>query len=267
MLAAAFWSGLAQWVLSKWISDDLDYISDVSHTLPIRFAIGFLTIGCTVLITWIWEFIAFKNEDAERQAKAISLAKDAELAGLTQQLQPHFLFNSLNSISALVVNRPDEARIMIQQLSDFLRGTLKKDNKQLTWLSEELGHLQLYLNIEKVRFGHRLSTVINCDEISLDLKLPALILQPILENAIKFGLYDTIDEVEIKIESKVENKMLILTVQNPFDPTTSINSRGTGFGFKSVSRRLFLIYGRNDLLKTTTTEDTFTTTVHFPQII
>ncbi len=86
------------------------------------------------------------------------LAKDAELYKLRQQLQPHFLFNSLNSISALVTSRPEQARKMIQQLSDFLRGTLKKEENQWITLEEELQHLELYLDIEKVRFGHRLHT-------------------------------------------------------------------------------------------------------------
>ncbi|MGL1273916.1 histidine kinase, partial [Vibrio parahaemolyticus] len=83
---------------------------------------------------------------------------------LRQQLQPHFLFNSLNSISALIISQPEKARHMIQQLSDFLRGTLKKEEQQWNSLQEEMQYLQLYLDIEKVRFGHRLHTNIIMNE-------------------------------------------------------------------------------------------------------
>src|SRR5258708_40173562 len=105
------------------------------------------------------------------------------------------LFNSINSISAITGSKPEQARKMIQQLSDFLRGNLKKEEQQWVPLSEELQYLELYLDIEKVRFGHRLSTEISCEEGCLGLKLPPMLLQPIVENAIKFGLYDTTDAV------------------------------------------------------------------------
>jgi LytS/YehU family sensor histidine kinase len=94
----------------------------------------------------------------QREHEADKLLREAELASLRQQLQPHFIFNSLNSISALAGSRPEEARKMIQQLSDFLRGTVRKDQQQSVALSEEFKHLELYLEIEKVRFGHRLRT-------------------------------------------------------------------------------------------------------------
>src|SRR5690606_12610382 len=98
---------------------------------------------------------------------------------------------SLNSISALVHSRPEEARKMIQQLSDFLRGTLKKEENQWTSLADELDHVQLYLEIEKVRFGYRLHTEIVADDASGNCRIPHMLLQPVVENAIKFGLYDT----------------------------------------------------------------------------
>src|SRR6185436_1417225 len=131
-----------------------------------------------------WFYMKTESERKQRKSDAEKLAREAELTGLRQQLQPHFLFNSLNSISALAGTKPEEARKMIQQLSDFLRGTLKKDDQQLVSLSEELQQLQLYLEIEKVRFGHRLRTEITNDERSLSLQLPSLLLQPIVENAI-----------------------------------------------------------------------------------
>ncbi|MEP7128288.1 MAG: histidine kinase [Chitinophagales bacterium] len=207
--------------------------------------------------------MSFSNE--QRKADAIRLARDAELFNLRQQLQPHFLFNSLNSINALIGTRPEEARKMIQHLADFLRGTLKKEEQQWVLLADELNHLQLYLEIEKVRFGHRLMTEIISDEESNQLRLPSLLLQPIVENAIKFGLYDTTGAITISIHARKENMQLAITVQNPYDPQTSAAATGTGFGLKSVQRRLYLLFARNDLLITETANQLFTTTIKIPQ--
>ena len=181
-------------------------------------------------------------------------------------LQPHYLFNSLNSISALTIVKPEEARRMIQQLSDFLRGTLKRDDQQISMLAEELEHLQLYLEIEKVRFGHRLNTVIEADENCLQMKIPSLLLQPIVENAIKFGLYDTIENVTIKIKVLKHNSDLQIQISNPFDPDTAATGKGTGFGLDSIKRRLFLIFGRTDLLHTQNQNSNFILTMNIPQI-
>lgn len=90
---------------------------------------------------------------------------------------------------------------MIQQLSDFLRGTLKKEEHQQVSLQEEIHHLQLYLDIEKVRFGHRLQTSLEIDEQAAAMQIPVLLLQPVVENAIKFGLYDTTEDVLIRIKA------------------------------------------------------------------
>jgi LytS/YehU family sensor histidine kinase len=155
---------------------------------------------------------------------------------------------------------------MIQQLSDFLRGTLRKNEQQWNTLEEELNYLGLYLDIEKVRFGHRLKTEIIYNDEALALKIPALLLQPVVENAIKFGLYDTTGEVLIKLEAKKEFNYLKVMVQNPFDPETSQPLKGTGFGLSSIQRRLFLLFARHDLISTKKDEDLFITMVLIPQV-
>jgi LytS/YehU family sensor histidine kinase len=156
---------------------------------------------------------------------------------------------------------------MINQLSEFLRGTLKKDEKQWSTLEEEMQYLQLYLDIEKVRFGYRLQTDILNDEETLILKLPSMLLQPVVENAIKFGLYDTTGDVLITIKAGKQGNYLEVSVENPFDPETSQPLKGTGFGLASIQRRLFLLFARNDLLKTQKENDHFITTILIPQTI
>jgi LytS/YehU family sensor histidine kinase len=213
----------------------------------------------------LWYTQQEQKESERRKTDAERLARDAELYNLRQQLQPHFLFNSLNSISALIGRRPDEARTMIYQLSDFLRGTLRKEENEFVSLDEELQHLQLYLDIEKVRFGHRLITKIEYEEGCSSLILPAMLLQPLVENAIKFGLYDTTGEVTITIDAKCEQHYLVLIIRNPYDANTVRPKSGTGFGLDSIKRRLYLLFARTDLLKTSGENDIFTTTVKIPQ--
>src|SRR5580693_1745791 len=179
------------------VADGVAYVQFFSRSWPVRFDIVFLQVGCMAILSVLWYSSEEEQENRQRRNDAERLAKEAELFKLRQQLAPHFLFNSLNSISALIGSRPERARKMIQQLSDFLRGNLKKEDQQWVPLSEEIQYLELYLDIEKVRFGHRLSTVIICDEECLERKLPPMLLQPIVENAIKFGLYDTTDQVTI----------------------------------------------------------------------
>ena len=122
------------------------------------------------------------------------------------------------------------------------------------------------LDIEKVRFGHRLKTDIQCSDKASNMKIPSLLLQPIVENAIKFGLYDTIGETVISIHAMAEKNDLVISVENPFEPTSSsVPQRGTGFGLSSIQRRLYLLYARNDLLATSQTKNIFTTTIRIPQ--
>lgn len=265
LVLGIFWLLLDRSILWWTLGSEEEYFSFLQRSLIIRAAFGLLILGFIALTCIVWHNWQDQQLNEERKADAEKLAKDAELYKLRQQLQPHFLFNSLNSINALIGLRPDEARKMVQQLSDFLRGTLKKDETQWVSLQEELQYLQLYLDIEKVRFGNRLSTEITCEEGTGSLLLPALLLQPVMENAIKFGLYDTIGETVITLHASQDAEHLTIRVQNPYDPETSSPKQGTGFGLSSVQRRLYLLFGRNDLLQTSGEGNIFTTVIRIPQ--
>ncbi len=241
------------------------YLNIVHSTAYIRFGAGFLLLSSMSMFSLMWYSQQEYKEMADRKTETQALSKEAELFKLRRQFQPHFLFNSLNSISALTAVDPEKARHMIYQLSDFLRGTLKKDEQQWIILEEEIQYLQLYLDIEKVRFGHRLQTKIITPIETLPFKMPALILQPVVENAIKFGLYDTTGDVLIEITCEGFSGNLKIIVKNPFDPETSNPIKGTGFGLASIRRRLFLLFARNDLLNTTTEKNQFITSLLIPQ--
>ena len=247
------------------LADGGGYPQFFSRSWAVRFDIVFLQVACMSVLSVLWYSSEEEQENRQRRNDAERLAKEAELFKLRQQLAPHFLFNSLNSISALIGSRPEQARKMIQQLSDFLRGNLKKEEQQWVPLSEELQYLELYLDIEKVRFGHRLSTAITCEDECMGMKIPPMLLQPIVENAIKFGLYDTTDAVTIAIRAKMENNYVRVEVENPFDPETSRPKKGTGFGLTSIQRRLYLLFARPDLLETRVDNNLFTTIVRIPQ--
>ena len=265
LFLSIIWLLLTKLVLKLVLKHYAGYHDLLHNSLSIRFSISFLLLGCVTMISILWYTQMEQKEKDERKTDAEKLAKEAELFKLRQQLQPHFLFNSLNSINALIGSRPEEARKMVQQLSDFLRGTIKKEDTQWVTLQEELQYLQLYLDIEKVRFGNRLATEIEIDENIQQLKLPALLLQPIMENAIKFGLYDTIGDTVIRLYAAKEENNLVIRVLNPFDPETSSPKQGTGFGLKSVQRRLYLLFARTDLLNTSAKENIFITVVKIPQ--
>jgi two-component system, LytTR family, sensor kinase len=250
------------WAIFK---QDEIYLAWLRHTITIRFCYGFLMIGFCTMLSLLWFSQRAQQEEINRRADTERLAKDAELNKLRQQLQPHFLFNSLNSISALTGSQPEKARHMIQQLSDLLRGTLKNEDQLWTTFGEELRYLQLYLDIEKVRFGHRLQTKIIFEDALLEMKLPSMLLQPLVENVIKFGLYDTLGEVTILIDAENKKNMLAIKIENPFDETTAAPMKGTGFGLSSIKRRLYLLFGRHDLLEVKQETEKFITTITIPQ--
>ncbi len=268
-----FWSILlsgvsvffTQTLLGYLYSWNVDYIYFLKMSLPIRYCISFLIIGCVLLLSWIWRTLITQQGERERKADMEKIARQAELEGLRKQIQPHFLFNSLNSISSLIGSNPVDARRMIQKLSDFMRYTLKKELHQMTDLEEEFNSLQLYLDIEQLRFGHRLKTIVELPEDLVKAKIPVMLIQPVVENAIKFGLYGTTGECIINIKVWKENSELIIRIDNPFDSETAESNKGTGFGLSSIQRRLYLLFERNDLLQTQVVGSNFSTVIKIPQ--
>lgn len=261
-----FWILIVHGLLEYVYRSNPHGLSLLKLSLPIRFFFGFIMIGGTAAMSLLWYSIEEQDDLNLREQASEKLAREAELFKLRQQLNPHFLFNSLNSISSLILTRSSEARDMIHKLSDFLRGTLKKEDQQLVDLSEELQYLQLYLDIEKVRFGQRLHAAISCSAEAAARKLPPMLLQPVAENAIKFGLYDRTGEVNIRISASILGDYLEIRVENPFDPATAGANRGTGFGLSAVRRRLYLLYARQDLLETTIKDELFITRIKIPRI-
>jgi two-component system, LytTR family, sensor kinase len=256
---------LAKLLMPLFNTNDAVYAKFMNYSTGVRMGFYLLGIGFIVLLNLLWNILQQELEAKNRREETQALSRDAELFKLRQQLQPHFLFNSLNSINAMVVNRPQEARKMIEQLSSFLRATIHRQEDEMVQYAEEMEQIDRYLQIEKLRFGHRLNTVVNTAEACTAAVLPPLLLQPIVENAIKFGLYDTIGEVTIQIDTFCDNNTLTIVVTNPYDATTSPDRKGTGFGLSAVQRRLYLLFGRQDLLAVRSENDHYITTINIPQ--
>ena len=227
-----------------------------------RFLIGILFY---YLITAFYYIIIYYNRLQEKilkESELRNLVTEAELKSLKFQINPHFIFNSLNSMSALTTIDPDKARSMILKLADFLRYTLANNGKDKNRLEEELKNIKLYLDIEKIRFEDKFDYIEEIDEGILDLKVPNMILQPLFENAIKHAVYDSLDKISIKLKCKVENNFLKISLDNNFENTSP--KKGAGIGLQNIKSRLELYYGEKNLVDIKKVGDIFSVILYIP---
>ncbi|HXO32549.1 MAG TPA: sigma-E processing peptidase SpoIIGA [Candidatus Acidoferrales bacterium] len=204
------------------------------------------------------------SQNAERRSlEAGLLAREAELKALRAQLDPHFLFNSLNSISSLTGRDPSGARKMCLQLAEFLRDTLRLGAAQRISLQEELNIVERYLSIEQVRLGARLNVCKETSPHALSAKVPALILQPLAENAVLHGIAHLLEGGTVTIRALREHSMLVVSVSNPCDPDRPRNKRA-GLGLSLVRQRLQSQFGLAGQLETLEERGEFTAKLSLP---
>jgi two-component system, LytTR family, sensor kinase len=234
----------------------LNYGWRVGRPYPVDRAVRFVVenfsegIGIYLLIAIITYAISYYHRFRKGELRATQLEaqlSQAQLQALKMQLHPHFLFNTLHSISALLNRDTDAARKMIARLGDFLRMTLENSGMQEVTLQQEIEFLKCYLEIERVRFQDRLSTRVEIDASALDAKVPNLILQPIVENAIRHGIAPRSTPGLIIIQAKQENELLRIEVRDngPGLPTNrkDENLFNKGLGLSNTQRRLERLYG------------------------
>ncbi|MGB5076337.1 MAG: histidine kinase [Sphingorhabdus sp.] len=196
------------------------------------------------ITAWASLFLALgyarEVREAERKASRYAqAAQDSELRSLRYQVNPHFLFNTLNSLSSLVITgKPKEAEAMIQNLSNFYRTSLSSDPLEDVTLAEEVDLQRLYLEIEKIRFPKRLQTEIDIPAKLMNQHVPALILQPLVENAIKYGVSRSGRPVTIKIRAKQVEDMMVISISDDGEPMSSSDGGGNGIGLANVRDRL-----------------------------
>ncbi|HXI86007.1 MAG TPA: histidine kinase, partial [Parvularculaceae bacterium] len=236
---------------NEWFRDRVERLGTDNFFLVI---LPDIPINFFLLLSWagfyfgINYYLTLRNE-TERALVAARLADQAQLKMLRYQLNPHFLFNTLNAISTLVLERDGKnANDMLTRLSAFLRYSLDSDPLQKTTLAEELRALQLYLDIEKTRFCDRLDIEFNVGPDVLGALVPSLILQPAIENAIKYAIAQMESGGKILIVAKKEGDMLVLQVCDngpnaPADPDRILDNAATGVGLVNMRDRLAHLYG------------------------
>ncbi|SIT12554.1 sensor histidine kinase [Belliella pelovolcani] len=257
-----FYSGM--FTVEFFLRNEEAYLGFMADSFIVKLFITFLLCLGYALVLLLQTKLESQLQHKEREEQIQKLAKEAELYQLRQQLQPHFLFNSLNSISSLLHRNPERAQEMVIQLSEFLRRTIRKDDQKWISVEEELAFLHLFVGIEKVRFGHRLCIDFDQKGEVAVCKLPPLLVQPLLENAIKHGLYGLLGEVNISVSFSLEEAYLVVRIINPYDPQAG-QATGEGFGLEVIKRRLFLLFGRHDLLATQADSMLFKVQIKIPQ--
>ncbi len=244
--------------------EDTGSVFFFEQSLTWRFVTG---IFYYLLLTLVYYLILY-NENLQQkikdEANLKALIWQAEVTSLKNQINPHFLFNSLNSISSLTISSPEKARNMIVKLSDLMRYSLKANPSNQTNIEAELQNIERYLDIEKIRFGEKLSYQPEVKKDCKDKLLPAMILQPLIENAIKHGVYESTGKINIHLNCDFINNYLIIQITNNFD-SESVKIRGTGIGLTNIRQRLNLLYKRNNLLETTIEENLFKVKLIIPQ--
>jgi two-component system, LytTR family, sensor histidine kinase AlgZ len=218
-----------------------------------------------LVATLHYMIIAFEQaQEAERQTLELKLlAQDAELRALRAQINPHFLFNSLNSISALTTSDPAKARSMTILLGDFFRKSLELSGQKIIPLQDELALISDFLTIERVRFGERLKIEQTINEKYNASSVPPLILQPLVENAVRHGIAQLIEGGTIQIRCDGYGEQLSLLVENPVDADRP-KRQGTGLGLKNVRSRLDTIYGNDAHVEVEETKEYFRVKLLFP---
>jgi two-component system, LytTR family, sensor histidine kinase AlgZ len=268
-LAAAVVAGLTWIVFAKGLGLVLSQYffprlnERFSRQLPLLFGIGVLLYLLSVALHYmLWSMEASKEAET-REQEALTLARESELKALKAQINPHFLFNSLNSISALATVDGQRARDMCIKLSDFLRTTLKLGEQERITLADELALAKAYLEVEQVRFGARLRVEIDADDSCDHCVVPSLVLQPLVENAVKHGIAGLVDGGTIRLVARCEDGYLQLKIENEFDPESPATSRH-GLGLRNVRDRLRALYENRARLDTTATGDRFVVELELP---
>jgi two-component system, LytTR family, sensor histidine kinase AlgZ len=229
---------------------------------PTFFGFGFLLYLLAMAVSYLAAAFSVSREAERRGLELQVLAREAELRALRAQIDPHFLFNSLQSISALTAVDPPAARRMCLLLADFLRETLALGARARIPLASELALARRFLAVEQVRFGSRLQVEIDPGDTE-NCEVPPLVLQPLVENAVTHGVAHVLDGGVVRIRAERRVASLVVTVDNPCDRDRP-PGRGTGLGLRNVRERLETAYGSDAFLRAEETDGRFIVRVEMP---
>lgn len=263
IITISIWYFVTTGILGFLFGSEVTYRQFLDDSRPYRLMSDVLVY---IALIFGYTFIQYNLDLAgriENESRLRGILKETELNMLKAQINPHFLFNALNSLSLLSVKDPARARDMIIKLSDFLRYSLRFGKNEFTLLREELENMEKYLEIEKVRFGEKLIFDLEVGDDLLSTPVPSMILQPLLENAVKHGVYESTEPIHIILKAERKDGFLMIGITNEYDPS-GVPARGTGIGLKNTRERLKLIYGSEELLKFTAENSVFSIRVLIP---
>ena len=263
ILSSTIWLFAVYSIMVKGLNAPDDYILFFNASIAWRFLIGFLFYYLITTFYYVIIYYTRFNERIIQESALRNLVTESELKSLKFQINPHFIFNSLNSMSALTTIDPDKAREMILKLADFLRYTLANNEKQKNKLSDELKNIKRYLDIEKIRFEDKFEYVEDVQADCTEIAVPNMILQPLFENAIKHAVYETLDKVTLKLSCKRDDNFLRLSVENDFEEESN-NKKGAGIGLKNIQNRLELIYHQSNLMEIIKSDHIFKVNLYIP---
>jgi len=263
LLIVTAWLFLTRFILANLFYSYPLYQDFLYDSQALRFVAGLFAAGMVYLSFFLIIYQQSVKEALQRESELRELIQKTELQALKNQLNPHFIYNSLNSISSLTVYSPEKAREMLGLLSDFLRIALRQDAMQMNSLADEIKNIGLYLQIEKVRFEDKLNWEFDIKKEHLNTEVPVMILQPLFENAVKHGVQQCPEPIPVKLSTQLNNNMLEIQVENAFD-TGFQRFKGEGVGLENIRNRLRLIYGRTDLLLAEVYRETFRAIVKIP---
>ncbi len=248
-LTMAVWIGLSYTVLSTGFAHNKVFMDLLVVSIPYEVILGIIFYTVIALTYYLFIYYINLQEKVKVESRRREVLKETELNMLKSQINPHFLFNSLNSISSLTITNPDKARDMVIKLSDFLRYSVSHNATSFTTLEKEMVNIRHYLEIEKVRFGDKLLFSFNLAGDCAAHQIPVMLLQPLFENAIKHGVYESTEQVSIVMDCVYKAGYLEISIVNDFDPNAHAR-KGTGIGLKNIRERLRLLYKNDKLLRT-----------------
>ena len=238
----------------------------MSRQYPLLFGSGVFLYLLAVALYYILLSNAATHEAEKREVEARLLARDSELKALKTQVNPHFIFNCLNSISALTSSDPATAREMCIRLAEFLRKTLGLGEKSSIPLREELELVHAYVSVEQIRFGARLKFEEDTDPGALEQEIPPLLLQPLIENAIRHGIATLAEGGRIRLEIKNRDSgNLAIDIENNFDPEAP-RRVGANIGLKNVRQRVDATYGNRSRFDVSSETGRFHVAIQLPAV-
>ncbi len=237
----------------------------VEKQIPFKIFSGIMGYAIVILSYYLHIYSCDLREKHDKELLLQRSLKEVEISLLRSQINPHFLFNSLNSISSLTMVDSTRAQEMVVKLSDYLRYTVSQEKTNFVSVTKEIENIHRYLEIEKVRFGSKLQYRFVVEDDALDADIPAMILQPLYENAIKHGVYESTEPILVETKVYMEEGVLIVSIKNNYQDGAPMG-KGAGIGLRNIAERLKLIYQNETLLHIKNENQVFEVTLIIPSV-